>query len=186
MSEVQSHVNSSIVAVYPDHEAAERAVRQLHEAGIPMCDLSIIGRGSQTTEEPVGFVTAGDYASAGAATGAWFGGLLGLCVGAAFLVLPGIGPIVVAGPCRRPCWQESKERSRGRHSGSSGRCPGWLGCAQGERRSNTRRTSKGASSSSSIRSEPGVVARAQSLLTDHPSVDIRPLRSVSVLKSIRR
>ena len=54
--------------------------------------------GSQTTEEPVGFVGDSEYASAGAATGAWVGGLLGLCVGAAFLVLPGVGPIVVAGP----------------------------------------------------------------------------------------
>ena len=98
MSLVASSVSASVVAVYPNHEAAERMLRHLHGAGIPMADLSIIGRGSQTTEEPVGFVSAGDYASAGAATGAWFGGLLGLCVGAAFLVLPGLGPILVTGP----------------------------------------------------------------------------------------
>ena len=31
-------------------------------------------------------------------TGAFWGGLWGLLVGAAFLIIPGIGPVVVAGP----------------------------------------------------------------------------------------
>ena len=132
MSELRSHVHSSIVAVYADHEAAERMVRQLHEAGISMSDLSIIGRGSQTTEEPVGFVSAGDYAQAGAATGAWFGGLLGLCVGAAFLVLPGIGPIVVAGPLSAAVLAGIEGAPGGDRTGQ----PGWsarrLGCAARE------------------------------------------------------
>lgn len=89
---------SSIVAVYPNHAAAERAVRLLHKEGFAMRDLSIVGRDFQMTEEPVGFVSAGDYAAAGAGTGAWVGGLFGLLVGAAFLVLPGLGPVIVAGP----------------------------------------------------------------------------------------
>ena len=63
-----------------------------------MTELSIVGRDFQVTEEPIGFVSAGDYAKAGAETGAWFGGLFGLFVGAALLILPGVGPIVVAGP----------------------------------------------------------------------------------------
>ena len=98
MSQVETPVGSSIVAVYPDHAEAEEAVRQLHEAGFAMGDLSIIGRDFQMSEEPVGFVSPGDYAKAGAGTGAWFGGLFGLLVGAAFLILPGVGPVVVAGP----------------------------------------------------------------------------------------
>ena len=89
MSQAETSVGSSIVAVYPDHAAAEEAIRQLHEAGFPMSDLSIIGRNYQTTEEPVGFISTSDYATAGAKTGASFGGLLGLLVGSAFLVLPG-------------------------------------------------------------------------------------------------
>ena len=89
---------SSVVAVYPDHAAAERAVRQLHEAGFDLGDLSIVGRDFQETEEPYGFVSRGDYVKAGAETGSLFGGLFGLCVGAGFLVLPGLGLVVVAGP----------------------------------------------------------------------------------------
>jgi hypothetical protein len=98
MSEAETQVGTNIVAVCANHPAAERAIRQLHKAGFAMCDLSIIGRDFQMTEEPVGFISAGDCAKAGAETGAWFGGLFGLLVGAAFLILPGVGPVVVAGP----------------------------------------------------------------------------------------
>jgi hypothetical protein len=98
MSQEELPAGCSVVAVYPDHAAAERAVRKLHEEGFAMRDLSIVGRDFQTTEEPVGFVSAGDCAKAGAETGAWFGGLFGLLVGAAFLILPGVGPVVIAGP----------------------------------------------------------------------------------------
>jgi hypothetical protein len=98
MSPEKTTVESSVVAVYRDQTAAEHALRKLHEAGFATSDLSIVGRDFQISEQPIGFINAGDYASAGAAAGAWFGGLLGLCVGAAFLVLPGVGPVVVAGP----------------------------------------------------------------------------------------
>ena len=91
-------VATSVVAVYPDQSAAERAVRQLHEAGFDLRDLSIVGRDFQVTEEPHGLVGRGEYVKAGAEAGSLFGGLSGLCVGAAFLALPGIGPVLVAGP----------------------------------------------------------------------------------------
>jgi uncharacterized membrane protein len=91
-------VESSVVAVYPNHAAAERAVRRLHQEGFAMKDMSIVGRDFQVSEEPIGFVSASDYAATAAGTGAWVGGLFGLLVGAAFLVLPGLGPVIVAGP----------------------------------------------------------------------------------------
>lgn len=98
MGQVEAPDFSNVVAVYPDHTAAEQAVRRLHEAGIALGDLSIVGRDFQMTEEPFGFVSVGDYVKAGAETGAWFGGLFGLLIGAGFLVLPGLGLVVVAGP----------------------------------------------------------------------------------------
>jgi uncharacterized membrane protein len=93
-----SELSSSIVAVYPDHESAEEAVKILSEAGFSLKHISIMGRDFQATETPVGFVTTGDIASQGAATGAWAGGIFGLLMGAAFLILPGVGPVVIAGP----------------------------------------------------------------------------------------
>jgi hypothetical protein len=98
MSQVEIPISASIVAIYPDHAAAERAVRRLHDEGFAMSDLSIIGRDFQMSEEPVGFEDAGACAKAGAGTGAWFGGLFGLMVGAAAVLVPGVGPVVVAGP----------------------------------------------------------------------------------------
>ncbi len=97
-AETPSTSGSSVVAVYPDHASAERAVRRLHAGGFAMSDLSIVERDFQVSEEPVGFVSTGDFAAAGAGTGAWVGGLFGLLVGAAFLILPGLGPVIVAGP----------------------------------------------------------------------------------------
>ena len=98
MSRTETAIVSSVVAVYPDHSAAERAVRQLHMAGFPLDDLSIVGRGSEVTEEPCGFVSRGEYVKAGAESGSLFGGLSGVCIGAGFLVLPGLGLVGVAGP----------------------------------------------------------------------------------------
>ena len=98
MSEAKVLVGPSIVAVYPDHARAENAVKRLHKDGFALDAISIVGRNIQVTEEPVGFWSTGDYVSAGARSGALMGGLAGMALGAAFLILPGIGPIVVAGP----------------------------------------------------------------------------------------
>lgn len=98
MATTPTATGTRIVAVYPDHATAEAAIRLLYQEGFAMADLSIVGRDFQSTEEPVGFVSIGDYAASGAEAGAWVGGIFGLLIGAAFVVLPGIGPIVVAGP----------------------------------------------------------------------------------------
>ncbi len=92
MSTTETAIASSVVAVYPDHAAAEGAVRQLHESGFNLGDLSIVGRDFQETDEPYGVVSRGDYVKAGAETGSLFGGLSGLCLGAAFLALRGLAP----------------------------------------------------------------------------------------------
>jgi hypothetical protein len=44
-----------------------------------------------------GFVTSCDVAKQTAAGGAWVGGLFGVLTGAAFLWVPGAGPLIVAG-----------------------------------------------------------------------------------------
>jgi hypothetical protein len=98
MTATMTDGRTTVIAVYPDHAAAEDAVRRLQKEGIPMQDLSIIGKDFQAVEKPVGFVTTGSLAGEGARVGAWTGGIFGLLVGAAFLILPGIGPVVIAGP----------------------------------------------------------------------------------------
>ena len=97
MAATQPEGQATVIAVYPEHASAEEAVRRLHKEGIPMQNLSIIGKDFQLVVKPLGLVTTGDVASGGAKVGAWTGGIFGLLVGgllvgAALLILPGIGP----------------------------------------------------------------------------------------------
>jgi hypothetical protein len=98
MAATMTERQATVIAVYPDHASAEDAVRRLQKEGIPMANMSIIGKDFQAVDKPIGFITTGDVAKSGAKVGAWTGGLFGLLVGAAFLILPGVGPVVIAGP----------------------------------------------------------------------------------------
>src|SRR4051794_21522148 len=98
MAATKNDGRATVIAVYADHASAEEAVRRLQKEGIPMQNLSIIGKDFQAVEKPLGFVTTGDVAKGGAKVGAWTGGIFGLLVGAAFLILPGIGPVIAFGP----------------------------------------------------------------------------------------
>jgi uncharacterized membrane protein len=98
MTATKTDRQATVIATYPDHASAEDAVRRLQKEGIPMKDLSIIGKDFQAVEKPFGFVTTGTVAGEGAKVGAWTGGLFGLLVGAAFLILPGVGPVIAFGP----------------------------------------------------------------------------------------
>jgi hypothetical protein len=85
------------VAVYRTHEEAEAAVKALQRSGFDMKKLSIAGRDYHTDEHVVGYYNTGDRMKAWGKSGAFWGGLWGLMFGAFFLV-PGIGPILIAGP----------------------------------------------------------------------------------------
>jgi tetrahydromethanopterin S-methyltransferase subunit G len=98
MAVIKSEEQETVIAVYPDHASAEAAVRRLQDAGIPMKNISIIGKDFQAVEKPLGFVTTGTVAKEGAKVGAWTGGIFGLLVGAAFMILPGVGPVIAFGP----------------------------------------------------------------------------------------
>jgi hypothetical protein len=88
---------SSVVAVYEHMDKAEEAVQQLGKGGFPIQHVSIIAQDLGSEKKIHGFVTSCDVAKSSARTGAWLGGIFGLLVGAAFLWVPGVGPLVVAG-----------------------------------------------------------------------------------------
>ena len=89
--------DNSVVGIYTSMDAAEDAVRQLGQSGLPIQHVSIIARDLGTESKVHGFVTSCDVAKSSARTGAWVGGIFGLLAGAAFLWVPGVGPLVVAG-----------------------------------------------------------------------------------------
>jgi hypothetical protein len=166
MSQAETAIVSSIVAVYPDHATAEKAVRQLHEAGFELGDLSIVGRDFQETEQPYGFVSRGDYVKAGAKTGMWLGGLFGLFVGAGFLILPGLGLVVVAGPIAAAILAAIEGGLAGTDLGSlAGALIGW-GVPK-DRAIKYEQQVKGGKFLVVVRSRPEFIARARSLLALH-------------------
>ena len=97
MSEAPEKDPNSAVAIFSEHTAAERAVQELKNAGFDVRKLSIIGRDYHTEENVVGFYNTGDRMKYWGKFGAFWGGLWGLLVGAAFLFIPGIGPVIAAG-----------------------------------------------------------------------------------------
>src|SRR5712692_4140250 len=60
--------------------------------------LSIVGKDYHTEENVVGYYNAGDRMKYWGKMGAFWGAVWGLLFGAAFFVVPGIGPVLVAGP----------------------------------------------------------------------------------------
>ncbi|MCA9944596.1 MAG: hypothetical protein KC449_14000 [Anaerolineales bacterium] len=89
---------NSVVHVYDSMAAAETAVRKLDQGNFPIKQVSIMAQDMASEREVHGFITTGDVAKTGAGTGAWVGGLFGILVGAAFIWVPGFGPLFVAGP----------------------------------------------------------------------------------------
>jgi hypothetical protein len=100
-------VAKTIVGSFDSVDDAHEAMRALQESGFPANDISIIANnvvGQYGTEgqlpdaAPATLSDTGAGAATGAAAGGLIGGAAGLVVGVMGLAIPGIGPIVAAGP----------------------------------------------------------------------------------------
>lgn len=98
---------STVVGLFDRHPDAEKAVRELVEAGVDRSDISLIARDAQRgtdVRDDDGRTTSGERSVDGTsvgenvAGGALFGGLGGLLIGLGALAIPGIGPVIAAGP----------------------------------------------------------------------------------------
>ncbi|MCM3125466.1 general stress protein [Mesobacillus sp. AQ2] len=89
-----------LVGVYDNEQDAIQAVEDLKRQGYNTDDISVISKNDDEIDhvnEATGTKTEEGLA-AGAATGGILGGLTGLLAGIGALAIPGIGPIVAAGP----------------------------------------------------------------------------------------
>ena len=91
-------IENSVVAVYPTHAEANEAVKELQRGGVDMHKLSIVGKGYHTDEQVIGYYNSGDRMKYWGKMGAFWGGFWGLLFGSALFMIPGLGPILVAGP----------------------------------------------------------------------------------------
>ena len=89
---------NAVVAIYDSHTQAEAAVKELQKSGFDMKKLSIVGRDYHTEEQVVGYYNTGDRMKHWGKLGAFWGGIWGMLFGAAFFAIPGLGPVLVAGP----------------------------------------------------------------------------------------
>jgi hypothetical protein len=89
---------STIVAVYQTHMDAGAGANELQRAGFDMTTLSVVGREYHNGEHLVGYYNSGYRMKYWGKMGAFWGRLWEFLAGAAFFVMPGIGPVLIAGP----------------------------------------------------------------------------------------
>lgn len=93
-------MTTTLVALYDDVRTAHRVVNELTSRGFNRDSISVVAR--DVDEEYASYVDRdykdGDDAAEGAGIGAVIGGIGGLLVGLGALAIPGIGPVVAAGP----------------------------------------------------------------------------------------
>src|SRR5262249_37731260 len=90
----------TIVGMFDSLADAHSAVRELVDMGVPRDYISLVAgdtKGEYTTKTG-NLSDEMSGAAAGAGTGAILGGLGGLLVGLGVLAIPGVGPLIAAGP----------------------------------------------------------------------------------------
>jgi hypothetical protein len=92
--------NTAVFGIYPNRAAVEEAVDQLRAAGFRGADVSVLFSDNQGTKDFAHekATKAPEGASTGAAAGGLAGGVLGWLTGIGALAIPGLGPLVAAGP----------------------------------------------------------------------------------------
>jgi hypothetical protein len=87
-----------VVAVYDSLSAAEGALMVLKHSGVPSEQVSLMAKQVKGSVPEEQALEMGDRAEKDATTGAGVGALVGLLAGAPLLAIPGVGPILAAGP----------------------------------------------------------------------------------------
>jgi hypothetical protein len=92
--------NTAAYAIFANRAAAERAVDQLNAAGFSHQDVSVLMSDKEGSKD---FATekntkAPEGTATGVGVGGVVGGTLGLLAGIGALAIPGVGPLIAAGP----------------------------------------------------------------------------------------
>jgi heat induced stress protein YflT len=90
----------TVVGLFEYYQDAERAVNELNNRGFGKTDISVAARDRALQDQVIGSKeqAVAESAGAGAIGGTAVGGIAGLLVGIGALTIPGIGPVLAAGP----------------------------------------------------------------------------------------
>ena len=91
-----SQGTKAVIGVFSDRTLAEKAVNELRSQGFTTEEINIVSKGG-SQRRGSGEMYDDDITD-GALPGGTIGGIGGLLIGAGALAIPGIGPIVAAGP----------------------------------------------------------------------------------------
>jgi len=92
--------NTAVFGIYPNRTAAEHAVATLKAENFRNTDISVLladNAGSKDFAHEMN-TKAPEGAAAGATSGVLAGGILGWLAGIGALAIPGVGPLIAAGP----------------------------------------------------------------------------------------
>lgn len=92
------YVQKTVVGAFHDQHSAEAVVGELKHRGVPEKDISMVARHDGKTEGGHPNGSGMHNLSSGIGWGGTVGGTVGLLAGVGALAIPGIGPIVAAGP----------------------------------------------------------------------------------------
>jgi hypothetical protein len=92
--------NKAVYGIYPNSAAAEAAVDRLLAAGFLNPDISVLMEDNESTRQFAHekATKAPEGTATGVTTGGVVGGTLGLLAGLGALAIPGVGPLIAAGP----------------------------------------------------------------------------------------
>ena len=95
---MNKELTSTIVGVFDDRLAAEKAVDALEHAGFKDSEIGFVIRGADAVRGGMITDASGAKDRAGALTGALTGGVVGGVLAAALaVVIPGVGPVLAGG-----------------------------------------------------------------------------------------
>jgi hypothetical protein len=92
--------NTAVYGIYPNIESAEKAVDVLVAQGFSEQDVSVLMADSESNKAFAHqkHTKAPEGTAAGVGTGGVIGGAVGLLAGLGALAIPGVGPLIAAGP----------------------------------------------------------------------------------------
>jgi hypothetical protein len=91
-----NHIET-VIGVFPNHRAAEAAIKSLASSGFSLRNMSLVGKGYRFDEKVIGFSSTGERIKFWGSRGAFWGGFWGLFFGGVFMTIPVIGHVLVLG-----------------------------------------------------------------------------------------